>query len=100
MEQAAKRARPEGAPHVDEDVNDVANDSGEAVGEECGEGGDESGDEGEGSGEDRTLAPSQYGANTPTGPLSKLKVEEKSRASPDLLGEKGFEIAQARIFQL
>ena len=41
MEQAAKRARPEGAPRVDEDVNDVANDSvtdcGEADGEECGE---------------------------------------------------------------
>ena len=94
MEQAAKRARPEGAPHVDEDVNDVANDSGEAVGEECGEGGDESGDEGEGSGEDRTLAPSQYGANTPTGPLSKLKVEGvwqhiKRLKDPELREKKG-----------
>lgn len=91
MEQAAKRARPEAAPDVDEDVNDEGDECGEGddEGEECGEGGDESGDEGEGSGEggdedsdvdgagggadagggteeDKTLAPSQFGANTPT----------------------------------
>ena len=102
---------------MDEDVNDVASDSGEACGEECGEGGDESGDEGEGSGEGgdedsdvdgagggagagggteegKTLPPSQFCANTPTGPLSKLKVEGvwlhiKRLKDPELREKKG-----------